>query len=799
MLLQDLRFALRMLWKKPGFTLTAIAVLALTIGANTAIFSIVQRVLLRPLPFDHPERIVRINETSQRGRTSVSPPNFVDWQAQNRTFEAMAAYDQRAVTLVDGEVPERLDAAFAGAEIFDVLGVRPLLGRTFSRDEAQVKGPRVVVLGYDLWQRRFGGNRGVVGTSLTIDAERFEVIGVMPPRFTYPDGYELWLPLAFSASELRSNQRGAHYVEAVGRLKAGVSREQAQADIAAIEQRIAVEHTPVQGYGIWLEPVLDVIVGEYRRPLWMLLGAVGCVLLIGCANISNLVLARGVSRRTEIAVRAALGAGRWRIVRQLLAESTLLSIAGGLVGVLLATWSSRAMSTLMPADVPRDGAVALDTTVLLFTTVVSVGAGILFGLAPALDASRGDLVTSLKEARRDGAGGSGRGLRNLLVGAEVALALVLLAGAGLALRSFDRLNRIDLGFVGRGALVMDLVLPEASYPDAPSIVRFYQTYLETLSSQPGVTAAGAVAIPPLARGGFGGTFTLIGKPEPQEEPRMSVRAITPGYFEAARIPLRRGRLITSADRDNAPHVAVITEAAARKYWPGEDPIGQRIRIHVSTMTDEVEREIVGVVSDIRAGRIEAAAAPLVYVPHAQYPFEFMTVFVRTAADPMSLAPMVRAQLAAIDPQIAIGAMRPGEALVADAVAQPRFRMVLLAAFAIAALVLAALGLYGVMAFAVSQRRSEIGLRIALGAGRGEVIGLILRQGMAPVAAGMAAGLAGAIAVTQLMRSLLFGVDPFDPLTFAGVSLLLGAIAALACYVPARRAAAVDPLLALRSQ
>jgi putative ABC transport system permease protein len=798
MLLQDLRFAVRMLWRKPGFTLTAVAVLALTIGANTAIFSIVQAVLLRPLPFDQPERIVRINETSERGRTSVSPPNFADWQARNRSFEAMAAYDQRIVTLFDGEVPERVDAAAVGPQVFDVLGVRALLGRTFTADEARVTGPRVVILGHDLWQRRFGGNHRIVGTSLTIDAERYEVIGVMPRGFAFPDGYQLWLPLAFAQSDLRDSQRGAHYVEAVGRLKAGVTREQAEADVDSIERQIAQVHSNVQGYGIWLEPVFDVVVGEYRRPLWMLLGAVVCVLLIGCANISNLLLARGASRHTEMSVRAALGASRWRITRQLLAESILLSLAGGAIGLLLAVWGGRAMSALLPADVPRDAAVTVDTGVLLFTTIVAVVTGILFGLAPALEASRGDLVTSLKESRRDGGSGSRGRARHVLVVAEVALALVLLAGAGLAVRSFDRLSRIDTGFDARGTLVMDLVLPEASYSDAGSIVRFYRTYLDSLTAQPGVAAAGAVAIPPLARGGFGGTFTLIGKPEPKDEPRMAVRSVTPGYFEAARVPLRRGRLITGADRENAAGVAVISETAARQYWPGEDPIGQRIRIHVSTMTSEKEREIVGVVGDVRAARIENAPAPLVYVPHAQYPFEFMTIFVRSAGAPMSLAPMVRAQLAGIDPQIAIGNLRPGDSLVAEAMAQPRFRMVLLAAFAATALLLAALGLYGVMSFAVSQRRSEIGLRIALGAAQGEVVSLVLRQGMTPVLTGIVLGLAGALALTNILRGLLFGIEPFDPLTFTAVVLLLAAIAALACYLPARRAAAVDPLVALRT-
>ena len=797
MLLQDLRFAVRMLWKKPGFSLTAIAVLALSIGANTAIFSIVQGVLLRQLPFDNPDRIVRINETSARGRVTVSPPNFVDWQAQNRSFEAMAAYYDLVVTLSGEAAPERVDAVRASAGFFDVLGTRALAGRTFTAEEVRPNGPRVVILGHDLWQRRFGASPAIVGTSIIIEAQPHLVVGVMPRGFAYPDGYELWLPLVFQPTELRPNQRGAHYIGAVGRLKPGVTREQAQDDIAAIEARLATEYPQVQGYGIWIEPIFDAIVGEYRRPLWMLFGAVICVLLIGCANISNLLLARGSSRRTEISIRTALGAGRWRILRQLLAESTLLAVAGGAAGLVLAMWSSRTLAALLPADIPRDAAVGLDTGVLLFTLAVSVAGGMLFGIAPALEASRGDLVTALKDARREGSGRSRRGLRNALVAAEVALALVLLAGAGLALRSFERLASVETGFDARGTLVMDLVLPQATYPDGRAIVRFYERYIEALAAQPGITAAGAVAIPPLARGGYGGTFSQIGRPDPEEEPRMQVRAATPGYLEAVRVPLLRGRLIHSADRATAPHVAVISESAARQYWPGEDPIGQRIRIHVSSITREVEREIVGVVGDVRASRIESAPSPLVYVPHAQYPFEFMTVFVRPAGDPMSVAAMVRTQLSAIDPEIAIGSLRPGESLVSRAVAQPRFRMVLLAAFAGTALALAALGLYGVMSFLVNQRRSEIGLRIALGAAPGEVVRLVLRQGMTPVLAGMAVGLAGALLLTGVMRGLLFGVEPFDPLTFGAVSLLLAAVATLACYVPARRAASVDPLVTLR--
>jgi len=799
MLLQDLRFAARMLWRKPGFTVTAVAVLAITIGANSAIFSVVQAVLLRPLPFGGPERIVRIHETTVRGVTSVSPPNFADWQAQNRSFAEMVAFRDVVVTLSGVESAERIGAARVGAEFFEVLAVPTLLGRTFSAAEAQLAGPKAVILSHALWQRRFGADPAALGRLVKIEGESHQVVGVAPRHVTYPDGAELWLPLVFEPSQLRPDQRGAHYVSVVGRLKPGIGRAEAEADIAAIQRRIAAEDTNVQGYGIWLQPVFESIVGEYRRPLWMLFGAVGFVLLIGCANISNLLLSRAVARRTELGIRRALGAGQWRIVRQLLAESTLLALIGGAAGLVLAACSSRALAVLLPFDLPRLESIAIDSRVLLLTMVVSLAAGMLFGVAPAIEASRGSLGTSLKEAGREGAGASRRGVRNTLVAVEVALALVLLVGAGLAVRSFDRLTRVETGFDPRGTLAFGVAVPSASYPDAAAIAAFYRSYIDALAAQPGVSSAGAVVLPPLVREGFGSSFSQIGRPRPAEAPRLAVRAATPGYLETARIPLHRGRLITVADRASAAHVAVISEAAARRYWPGEDPIGQRIRMHISIGSGEQEREIVGVVGDVRAGRIEVSPTPLVYVPHAQYPFETMTVFVRTDGEPLSLAPMLRTHLASVDRDVAVGQMRPGDALLDDAVAQPRFRMRLLAFFAATALGLAALGLYGVMAFGVNQRRAEIGLRIALGADRASVISLVLRQGMVPVAVGIGAGLAGALMLTSAMRGLLYNVTPFDPWTFAAVSLLLAAVAAMACYVPARRAAAVDPLTALRSE
>jgi putative ABC transport system permease protein len=798
MLIQDARFALRMLRRNPAFTGVATFALALGIGAGTAIFSVVHAVLLRPLPYADPSRIVRLTETAEGRLMTISPPNLMDWKAQNRSFEAIGAYNVGRTTLTGGFDPEILTAASVDVDVFTVLGVPPLLGRAFTAAEARPGGPRVVVIGHTFWQQRFGGDRHIIGRALILDGTPSEVVGVMPAGYSFPQPVELWLPLVLTEGDLRPNQRGAHYLNAIARLRPGVTLAQAIDDLGAIERRIANQFPQVQRYGIWVQPVLDSMVGGVRRPLLILLGAVAFVLLIACTNVSNLLLARATTRRTEIAVRSALGAGRWRLTRQLLVESVILALAGGLLGVILAAWGVRALAAVTQS-LPRSDGITVNTAVLLFSVGISVLTGIVFGVFPAFYASTPDLSAFLKDTRRDGGEGGGRRrFRSALVAVEVALALVLLAGAGLAIRSFERLSSVDPGFDSSGLLVATVTLPDARYPDAEAAARFFSQYVDAISTQPGVEAAGAVMNAPLGGGGFGGTLSLAGR-ESADELRAQVRPATAGYLETLRIPLRRGRLFSSADRSGGAPVAIVTETAARQFWPGEDPVGKRLRLHVGISGREGEREVVGVVGDVKLQSLQGVVPAVVYVPHAQYVSEFMTVFVRGAGDPMSLLPVVKGQLEALDPELALTRVRTGDELVAASIAQPRFRMLLLGLFAAIALLLAAVGLYGVMTFSVSQRVGEIGLRMALGADRSSVMRLVLAQGMLPVAIGLVAGLAGAAALTRVMSGLLYGVSPYDPLTFLAVSIVLAVVAAAAIYIPARRAMTMDPLLALRHQ
>ena len=798
MIKQNLVFAFRMLRKAPGFTAAAVLATALGIGANTAIFTVVKQVLLQPLPYPDPAAIVNVDEFSRGRPSAVSPPNFMDWRAKNQTLAALGAYNENVLTLSGGAEPIRVSAGLVDAFVDDVMGVQPLLGRAFTDEDMRPGGRKVALLGYGLWQRLFGGDRRAVSREVTLEGEPYEIVGVMPRGYDFPDNSELWIPLRLDESDLRPNQRGAHYLSAVGRLRPGVTAEQADADLGRIEQQIATQFPDkVGGYTAGAAPLLASMVGSVERPLWILAGAVALVLLIACVNVSNLLLARATTRTGEIAVRAALGAGRARLVGQLLAESVVLSLAGGLAGLLLASWGVRALMAVAPPDLPRADAVHIDGVVLTFSIVLSIIAGIVFGTAPALVASRPDLSVFLRDVRRDGgAVGSRRRLLGLLITAQVALALVLLAGAGLAIRSFERLIHVDPGFRTSNVLTFQLSLPEATYPSMALQTQFFRDYVERVQHLPGVLAAGAIVFPPVTRSGFGGSFTILGHPEGADEGNAQVRSITPGYLEALSIPLHAGRAFTAQDTAAGARVAMISESAARRFWPGENPVGRQLRVHVNESI-KAPREIVGIVGDVRTRGMEIGPVPVIYVPHTQYGPESMTVMVRSAGDPLAQLPQLKAALTAMAPGVALGKPRTMDALVSANVAQPRFRTLLLSIFALLSLALASVGLYGVVSFSVNQRRPELGLRIALGADPRDVLRLVLRQGMQPVVAGILCGLAGAALLAGVMKSLLFGVDPLDPLTFAAVASMLTLVALAACYLPARRAMRVDPAGTLR--
>jgi putative ABC transport system permease protein len=798
MIRQDLTFALRMLRKAPGFTMAAVLGIALGTGANTAIFTVIKQVLLQPLPYPDPSRIVDVDEYHHGAAAAVSPPNGRDWRRGNRTLEALSFYNEQVLTLTGGAEPARVYAGVIDDQFAQVMRVPTMLGRTFDANDTQVAARKVAIIGYDLWQRALGGDRTIVGRQVTLEGEPYEVVGVMPRGYDFPDGSDAWIPLQLREHDYTDNQRGAHYLSALGRLRSGVTVKQASDDLDRIEQDLAKRFpTKIAGYSVVAKPLLTSMVESVQRPLMLLFGAVAFVLLIACVNVSNLLLARATTRTGEIAVRSALGAGRGRLVRQLLAESVVLSLFGGAAGLLLASWGVRALMAVAPPDLPRAANVHMDVTILAFSIGLSILVGVVFGTVPAIITSRPDLTVFLRDAGRDGSSsGRRRHLRAALVTAQVALALVLLAGAGLAIRSFQRLTHVDPGFRTDKVLVFDISLPEAAYPTMASQAQFFRDYTERVQQLPSVAAAGAVMFPPVTRAGFGGSFTIFERPAGADEGSAQIRSITPGYIEAMAIPLKAGRLFTARDTESAARVAIISESAARRYWPGENPVGKRLRVHVNEPS-RLAREIVGVVGDVRTRAMDTEPVPVIYTPHTQYGPESMTMVVHASGETAGLLPQMKAALSTLAPGVAIGRVRSMDDLVAANVAEPRFRMLLLTIFAAVSLLLAALGLYGVVAFSVNQRRAELGLRLALGADPRHVLALVLREGMTPVAIGIVVGLAGAVAIARLMATLLFGVDPFDPITFGGVAASLASVGLAACYVPARRATRVDPAHTLR--
>jgi putative ABC transport system permease protein len=806
--IQDLRYAVRVLLKNPGFTVVAILTLALGIGANTAIFSVVNTVLLKPLPYKNPDSLVKIwtHFTSiglPNDQNWFSAPEFRDVLQQNRSFSNISVISPGTYSLGVSGNPQSLNGATVSPTFFNLLGVRPYLGRAFLPDEGEQGHDRVVVLGYGLWQRVFAADPQIIGKDIAIDGRSCKVIGVMRQGFDYPFPSDLWTPQVFAPTDFAPNNRGNHGYEVLARIKPGLSLAQARRDMETVSKSIVEQNReyPYQrfGFALILHPLLEETVGDVKTSLWVLMGAVGFVLLLVCANVAGLLLVRSTARQKEIAVRVALGAGMRRIVRQLLTESLLLSLLGGLLGLLLTPLLLSVIVTLSATALPRVVSTGIDIGALLFTFAVAVGTGILFGLAPALEASRGVQYQILKEGGRTGTEGrTTHRLRRIFVAAEAALAVLLLAGSGLLLRSFVKLLQVDPGFRSEGVLTLQVALPSAKYPKPEQAGAFFRELVDRVQQLPGVQTAGAVSSLPLSGTGNSGTTTVDSRAAtPQDaSPEADWRVVTPGSFQAMGISLISGRYFDTRDSDTAAPVAIIDETMARTYWPNEDAVGKRIKRGGMESTGPW-MTIVGVVRHVRYRTLEARSRVQLYWPEAQRPTNFMGLAIRAAADPMSLAPAVQKTVLALDAEQPVDHVLTMQELMADSLARRRLTLTLLAAFAGGAILLAALGIYGVTAYMVTQRQQEIGLRMALGASRSDVLGLVVGQGMSLMLAGLGAGLVLSLGLTWLLGSLLFSVRPYDPISLAAAAGALALVALLACSFPAWRATRVDPLVALR--
>jgi putative ABC transport system permease protein len=812
-MVNDIRYALRVLRKNPGFTFAAVLTLMLGIGANAAIFSIVNTVLLKPLPYAAPERLyiaTELNRQHPERRFNLSSLDFLDWQARTTTFEQMAGYIGTGFTFTGDGEPELAIGQMVSPELFGVLGVRPLLGRVLSAAEAEVGKDQVMVLSYGLWKRRYGGDPHIIGRTITANGKPYTIVGVMPATFTFPSTrYELWVPFAFRGNTPQWLNRSAHFLRVVGRLKPGVTADAAAAEIASIARALEQQYPDSnENIGGTVTSLNESIVGDVRRALLVLLGAVAFVLLIACTNVTNLLLARASMRQHELAIRTALGAGQVRIVRQLLTESVMLYLAGSAGGLLLAAWGLELVRRLGPGELPRLDEVALDARVFVVVLAVSLVTAIAFGLLPALQSASPDVTTRLKTARRGGTGGrERRRMRAVLVVAEVALSLVLLVGAGLVLKSFIRLQSVDTGFDTTRVLTFDTPFAQTQYPDADRILAIHRRLVERLREEPAFEAVATTTHLPLTGQDLVNSITIEGQPSPANGDGLSagLRGISSDYFRALRIPIRRGHAFTAADREGAPLVAIVNETLARQFGSGTDAIGKRLKFG-GPESDAPWRTVVGVVGDVTHRSLEQVPGPEVFVPYPQLGPEVLTqwgrgaaVVIRTRTGSPDAGGRIRALVHGVDRDLPVARLQPMSQLLTGAVSQPRFRSTLLALFAVVALMLAAIGIFGVMSYFVTQRTQEIGIRIALGAGRRDVLRLIVGHGLVLVALGIGAGLAGALLLTRWMQTLLFHVRPTDPATFAGVSLLLALVAFLASYLPARRAVSVDPVTALRAE
>jgi putative ABC transport system permease protein len=816
--MQNFRYALRLLAKQPLFTAIVILTFALGIGANTAIFSVVNAVLLRPLPFHEPQNLVALGEFDTRTTAdpgteieSTSYLDYVDWRDQTKAFERVAVYTNQGVsTLSGGNQATHIQGESVSADLFPLLGVRPFLGRGFLPNEDE-PGNHVVILSYDLWQRQFGGERGIIGKNVTLDGKQFQVVGVMPPRFTYPLRFsnppELWIPMSIlrdppkDGSQPMTEQRENGFLGCIARLKPGVSIQQAQAKIDATTAAWHRQYPAMRNVGAKVIPEISATVGNARSALLMLCAMAGCVLLVACVNVANLLLARSLTRSREISIRAALGAGRWQIIKQLLVESTLLGTLGGSAGFLFAVWGVESLKTFLPG-IPRIDEISPDPRVLAFTALLSLGVGIFAGLLPAWRASHPNLATSMNQAARGSSEAAGGGrTRAALVVIEIVLAVVLLASAGLLVESFLRLQKVPAGFDPTNVMTARIALPEASYPKPQDSTGFCKKLLERVSVLPGVRSAGAAWWIPLSGSEISFAFDVQERPLPEgQRPIAEVNVVSPEFFQTVRAPITLGRAFTERDNRNAPPVAIITESFAKKYFPGENPIGKRITPNGSVDPGKPPvREIVGVVGDIHLISLRDAPKPQIYIPHQQFGIGTMSIFVRTQTNPESIMVALRRAVADLDKDVPVYRTRTLADYMSGSIAQPRLNALLVGLFALIALLLAAAGIFGVMSYSVTQRTQEIGIRLALGAQRYDVLRLIIGQGMRFVGAGVLLGLIGVFVCTRLLQSLLFGIGATDLGTMFAVTAILTAVAFVACLLPARRASRVDPIVALRTE
>jgi putative ABC transport system permease protein len=803
----DVRYAWRMLAKSPGFTVAAMLTLALGIGANTAIFSVVNGVLLRPLPYAQPEKLVSVwGRFTGIGlpddRNWISAPEFRDIQDLNHSFSEVAAMTDASFNIA-GTSPERVEGAAVSPSLFPMLGIRPAVGRVFTPEEAQPGRDQELLLGYGLWVRRFGSDPGVIGRALQVNGHSMTVVGVLPQGFDYPLKAEMWQPLAFGPQDLTPDNRGNHGYQVLGHVKAGLTIEQARLDMQAASKKMMAQN-PMYPYAQFnftflLVPLLEQTVGDVQAALWVLCGAVGFVLLIACVNIASLMLGRATAREREMAIRTALGAARGRIVRQLLSESLLLAGLGGLAGLILAPFVLREIVQAGNVALPRMANVKIDGSVLLFTIVITFLTGIIFGLFPAWQSARGTPYSGLKEGgpTSSASGSSGR-IRQMLVVCEMALSVVLLVGEGLLMHSFLRVLGVDPGFHADRVLTMRISLPQETYSKPEQVRAFYREVVRRIESLPGVEAAGATAALPLSGLGGSGTTTIDTQAVrvDQRSPEADWRPVTPGYFKAIGIPVLRGRGFGESDSETSAPIAIIDDTLADDFFPGEDPVGKRLHLGGPSSTSPW-MTIVGVVAHVHYRALEAPSRVQVYWPEAQRPTNTMSLAIRTSVDPLSLAGTVEQQILAVDPNQPMYQIRSMQQLRSDWLSQRFLALLLVGLFAALAVILAAVGIYGVMSYAVTRRTREMGIRMALGAQRRDIMGMILSDGIVLMGFGLGVGMVAALALTRLMAALLYGVTATDPLAYAGGAVLLCAVALLACYVPARRAGKVDPLVTLR--